>query len=197
MPGAKKASRIALDKSDSPWIVADGRVFKGDEETKSWRLQKGIKNATDVGAGAEGSVFAAQEYGSIMKLGDGEWHSLGGSGVSIAVGKGGRPFTVDMSHSIHWPVDICTPEKVFEYWVSTGRKTFDEAQDICKRWGGNLASIRQRREATRIMSIMRINNVEEKDGVWVGGKTVSRTTWKWIDGTSNSHWGMQQESSDL
>jgi len=178
------AVRVSVGK-DGLWVVnRRGNVFRSTTHGRTWAHIPG-KRALDVGAGPEGSVYITGTRHGIFKRAHGKWHDMGGRAVSVAVGKGGRPFVVNRRHYIYWPVNRCISEKLFEYWVYYGGKTWFQAEATCRRWGGHLASIRQVRERARIISIMKLQGVRRN--AWIAG-IKRRGRWQWADGERRRYW---------
>lgn len=99
--------RIAVDPHGTPWVVNKSHlIFRYPGNGVLWEQMPGA--ATDIGIGADGSVYitgtdVASNTGgySISKWNGYGWTKLSGvSGVNISVSPQGNPWWVDQSHLI-------------------------------------------------------------------------------------------------
>ncbi len=100
-------TRIAVDAKGTPWVVNKSQlIFKYNGLGLPWKQMPG--KATDIGIGANGSVFITSNETvsntggySIKKWNGYTWNTLNGiAGVNISVAPNGTPYWVDKSNLI-------------------------------------------------------------------------------------------------
>lgn len=99
--------RIAVGPDGKPWVVNKSNlIFKYRDSTSSWQQMPGT--ATDIGVGADGSVFVIGTIPSsitggynIMKWNGSNWDAMPEcAGVHIAVDQKGTPWVVNKSNLV-------------------------------------------------------------------------------------------------
>jgi len=72
------------------------------------------------------------------------------------------------------------------YWgvVTTGGYNFNDAQNVCKAYGGNLASVHSALEGQFVNALVDIYYGERNGAsVWLGAYLKPNGTWAWVDGS--------------
>ncbi|MCY4264070.1 MAG: hypothetical protein OXE78_04355 [Gammaproteobacteria bacterium] len=96
------ALRVEVDPVGRPWVVNDNQEIFRLQSNGIWERMPGF--ALDIGIGANGDVWAANEDGVYSWTGT-DWLHRGGSGGRIDVGPDGRPWVVGFSNHIYTLVD--------------------------------------------------------------------------------------------
>jgi hypothetical protein len=100
--GRASPARVAVDASGFPWLLnTDGSVWhwvRNSAGKEDW-VQSPLK-AIDIAVGASGAVWAIDTDRRIVRLRDGAWESIGGSGARISVDPSGNPWIVSSAGKI-------------------------------------------------------------------------------------------------
>ncbi|MCR8558546.1 hypothetical protein KXD93_12895 [Mucilaginibacter sp. BJC16-A38] len=98
--------RVAVDQSGTPWVVNKSNLIYKYNGTM---FQQVAGSATDIGIGANGSVYivgttlvsTSGGYGISKWNGTGWTATVSGAGINVAVDPQGHPWTVNASHLIY------------------------------------------------------------------------------------------------
>ena len=97
---AGDAKRVSVDSNGRPWVVTgNDRIYRLRGQT--WQRMPG--QASDIGAGFDGSVYAIAPRGTVYKWHENSWswENIGGNAERVTVDGDGRPWVTTSDNRIY------------------------------------------------------------------------------------------------